>query len=189
MGNTVKPQPVKLFTGVLCSDASVVSDVRNVLIDRFGPIDFESMRFDFDLTNYYEPEMGSGIKRWFWSFQPLVDPSILPEVKHFTNELELKNAKDHRNRCINLDPGYLDFYKMVLASVKDRAQKIYLGQGIYADPTLYYLKGIWHPYDWSLPDFKQGMYNDVFNEIRLIYRANMRDPDQQAVEFEGFDNK
>jgi len=174
MGKPDNPQPVKLFTGVLCPDEKIFNDVKNILEARFGSIDYASDLFPFDLTDYYEPEMGHNIQRCFWSFQELIDPGILPEIKLFTNEVEKKFSDADQRRRINLDPGYLDFYKMVLASVKDRAQKIYLSGGIYADPTLYYLKGHWYPYDWSLPDFKTQVYYPIFMKMRLLYRDNLR---------------
>jgi hypothetical protein len=74
---------------------------------------------------------------------------------------------------------------MVLASVKERAQKIYMDKGIYADPTLYYLKGQWHAYDWSLPDFRPDTYHDVFLEIRRLYRNNMRDFHEGDIRYKG----
>ncbi|MCD4655220.1 DUF4416 family protein [bacterium] len=174
MGEPTSPQPVKLFTGVLCPHETILDDVRQQLEERFGEIDYVSDSFSFNLTDYYEPEMGPNIVRWFWSFRELIDPGILPAVKLFTNEVEKKFADGKSNRRVNLDPGYLDYYKMILASVKDRAQKIYLSQGIYADPTLYYLKGRWYPYDWSLPDFKPATYHPIFMKMRLLYRHNLR---------------
>jgi len=174
MGDLQQPQPVKHFTGILSSRADLLPEFKKRLISEFGDIDYQSEEYVFDLTNYYEPEMGSGIKRWFWSFHRLIDPIELVDIKLFTNELELSFADDNGNRPVNLDPGYLDFYKMVLASVKDRAQKIYLGKGIYADPTLFYLKGKWYHYDWSLQDFKLELYHPVFQQIRVLYRENMR---------------
>ncbi|HPQ39204.1 MAG TPA: DUF4416 family protein [bacterium] len=183
MGHPVQPQPVKLFTGVLCADPGIVDDVRHRLEKAWGAVDYTSPDFSFDLTNYYAPEMGTGIRRWFWSFHRLIDPGRLPDVKWFSNAVETAFSDARGRRRINLDPGYLDFYKMVLASVKDRAQKIYLSRGIYADPTLYYLKGRWYPYDWSLPDFKKGIYNAVFQEIRGLYRRDMREVSDGEVDY------
>ncbi len=173
MGIPVSPVPVKLFTGVLYSDTETLDNARRILESRFGKIDTVSPPFDFDLTNYYEKEMGPKLIRLFWSFERLIDPSELPDVKVFTNSVEM-SFSEAGNRKINLDPGYMDFHKVVLASVKERAQKIYLGKGIYADPTLYYLKGAFHPYDWSLPDFKDTTYYAVFREMRNRYRETLR---------------
>ncbi len=187
MGKSVPPIPVKLLTGVLCTDEAICRMAQMILEAEFGPVDYISSRFQFDLTNYYEREMGNGLGRWFWSFQKLIDPGRLPEIKLFTNAVEMQLAEES-NRRINLDPGYLDFHKLILASVKERAQKIYLSHGIYADPTLFFLKGRFYFYDWSLPDFKTDAYLGVFAEIREIYRQNLRSIDPHSVRYIGFDD-
>jgi hypothetical protein len=174
MGKPMPPVPVKLFVGVLCADDAVSEEARRTLESIWGPVDYESLRFPFDLTDYYVSEMGSGIERWFWSFERLIDPGTLADIKLAANDVEAMFLWDHGGRRINIDPGYLDFHKVVLASVKERAQKIYLGKGIYADPTLYYLKGEFHAYDWTLPDFKLPVYHPVFHDIRRIYREQLR---------------
>ncbi len=186
MGKPVIPVPVKVFTGVLTAKDSILKDVRAELEGRLGSIDVISQKFPFDFTDYYQQEMGSDIHRLFWSFEKLIDPGRLPEIKLFTNEVEAHFSSAGTKRMVNLDPGYIDFYKLVLASVKERGQKIYLARGIYADPTLYYLKGNWYSYDWALPDFRTPVYYPVFQRIRDIYRQQMRDVRTEDIEFEGF---
>ena len=173
MGEPQAPVPVKLVVGVLTSSKELLEKARGILEKSYGQVDFESDRYDFTLTDYYEKEMGSNLGRWFWSFEELIDPGRLVDIKLRCNAIEMDLAVD-RCRPINLDPGYLDFHKFVLASVKDRAQKIYLAQGIYADPTLFFLKGEFHHYDWTLPDFKDRHYNRVFHNIRNRYRDQMK---------------
>jgi hypothetical protein len=186
MGKPVIPAPVKLFTGVLVSDESLLPNVRRILEREFGTFDYGSRDFPFDATDYYQKEMGPVIRRFFWSFERLIDPGCLPRVKLFTNRLEEQFSQKGNQRRVNLDPGYIDFYKLVLASVKERGQKIYLSQGIYADPVLYYLKGCWYAYEWALPDFRTPVYYSVFQEIRDIYRKQMRDVRLEDINFEGF---
>ncbi len=174
MGKPVPPVPVKLFTGILTNDSDVYKKAQDDMVRQYGPVDFVSGPYGFDLTNYYEEEMGRDLRRYFWSFRRLIDPGNLPEVKLFTNEVEDRLGSS-TGRRINLDPGYLDFHKVILASVKERAQKIYLSGGIYADPTLYYLKGRFHCYEWSLPDFRDERYYGDFMEIRERYRRDLRE--------------
>lgn len=73
-------------------------------------------------------------------------------------------------RKINLGPGYMDFDKVVLASAKYNAQKIYLSQGIYADPTLWYEKGVFTACPFAFPDFKTDLYHKIFLHIRSLYK-------------------
>ncbi len=94
-------------------------------------------------------------------------------MKILCNEIEeqlLVNGK----RKINLDIGYLDFHKMVLASAKYNSQKIYLKHGIYADLTLTFESGQFCPVENTFPDFKSGQYNEVLLSFRNIYKSQLK---------------
>lgn len=45
-------------------------------------------------------------------------------------------------RKVNLDPGYLEPSKLVLASTKNFSHRIYLNQGIYGEVTLLFANEI-----------------------------------------------
>jgi hypothetical protein len=172
MAHLSAPQPVELLVGVLFKDARILAATEAELMDLLGRIELRSPVFDFDITAYYEEEMGTGLKRMFLSFDDLGDPAGIVEVKLATNEIERKLAEGGRRR-VNLDPGYMDFYKLVLVSNKFLGQKIYLGKGVYADPTLYYDKG-WKPYEWGFPDLRSGRYDAFLTEVREAYKAKIR---------------
>jgi len=141
---------------------------RNKLKVIFGRIDFESAALDFNGTDYYKLEMGDGLKRKFVSFSKLIPMSELYRIKLYANRLESKflNAS---NRLINIDPGYLDKAKLVLASTKDYAHRIYLHKGIFAEVALTYRGNSFSPNDWSYPDYRSKEYIDIFNQIRGLY--------------------
>jgi len=168
------PDPVKLFIGALFSDEERLHRAIDACKDAFGPVDFLGEVFPFDVTDYYAHEMGPDIYRQFISFRDLVDPGDLPEHKLTTNAIESDLAVDG-DRKVNLDTGYMDYHKVVLASAKYNGQKIYLDKGIYADPTLYYSKGTFHPAEWAFPDFKKSerYYRDLL-EIRRRYKTQRR---------------
>ncbi len=168
-----EPIPVKLFCGVLFSDEQLSKYARSLLIKKYGEIDFQSDRFNFEISEYYRSEMGWPIYRIFWSFDKLIDPSEIARIKIECNEIEdkLLSAGD---RKVNLDPGYVDYDKIVLASAKYNGQKIYMNFGIYADLTLHYEKGNYYPYPWSFPDFKNGQYSGSFLRIREIYKLQLK---------------
>ena len=60
-------------------------------------------------------------------------------MKLFTNKVEqafaVRTAVGEARR-VNLDVGYICLAKLVLASTKDHAHRIYLSDGIYAEITL-----------------------------------------------------
>jgi hypothetical protein len=166
------PEPVQLFAAVLMGDETLLPPVRERLAEAFGPVDFESGSFPFDVTGYYEPEMGAGLRRRFLTFERLISPEDLARVKLVTNRIEDGFVRDGRRR-VNLDPGYMDIYKIVLASAKFQGPKVYVAEGICADLTLYYDRG-WKPFPWGFPDFRDGRYDGVLTEIRRLYKAKRK---------------
>ncbi len=165
-----EPEPVKFFCGILYVQEDFLEAAKNRLIKNYGPIDFQSEAFPFDVTHYYVPEMGSPIFRVFVSFENWIHPKDLARIKIETNAIE-ENLAASGKRPINLDPGYMDVGKVVLASAKYNIQKIYLDFGIYADLTLYYEKGHFYSYPWSFPDFKTNRYERPFLLIRERFKV------------------
>ena len=165
--------PVKLFVVTLHRHSEILQSVTSDLIKMFGPIDWQSEDFPFDVTTYYEKEMGSELLRRFLSFEDLIMPDEIAEIKIRTNELENKYRNENK-RQVNLDPGYLDTYKVVLASTKFGGQKIYIGKGIYADMTLVMYKSQWEGFAWGFPDFKSRRYDTALSKIRDLYKFRER---------------
>jgi hypothetical protein len=107
------------------------------------------------------------------SFEQLVAPESIREAKLACNELE-DRLSGGRGRRVNLDIGYLDHNKIVLASAKYAGQKIHLGDGIYADLVGRYRDGRYQPFEWTFPDFRDGRYDTELAEIRRIYLEQLR---------------
>jgi hypothetical protein len=151
--------------------------VRELLERRFGPVELVSDLFPFDATHYYDRELGTPIRKQFLAFSRLIDPGALAAIKCFTNELEEFRAREratHPHRPVNLDPGYLDAARLVLATTKDRAHRIYLGQGIYAEVTLLYESGAWRALPWTYPDYATATYHSFLAEARQSYLTKLR---------------
>lgn len=168
-----EPTPVKLLCGVLFSDEPLLKKALSLLAEKYGEIDFIGKRYLFESTDYYSAEMGGPIYRVFYTFTQLINPGRLAKIKIECNEIEDLVAVQQR-RKINLDPGYMDYDKVVLASAKYNSHKIYLDHGIYADPTLHYIKGRYLPGEYCFPDFKNGLYEKEFLEIRTIYKTQLK---------------
>jgi hypothetical protein len=176
MGKVEQPVGVKLFMGMISGETNLFDEVEGRLSQKFGLVDFRSTILSFQHTHYYESEMGSNLKRKFISFQGLIDPAEIGKIKLFTNQLEQDFLHpDTLGRRINLDPGYLTFSKLVLASTKDYQHRIYLGRGIYAEVTLRYCKGKgFEPWGWTYPDYRTRGYLEIFNRLREIYQAQLK---------------
>jgi len=69
-------------------------------------------------------------------------------------------------RVVNLDPGYVEPSKLVLASMKPFAHRIYLGKGVWGDLTLLWRKGRWRALEWTFPDYASGRYDAFLTEVR-----------------------
>ena len=168
MGKVRKYNPVKLIFGFIYSDEAVFVKAKTRLKRKFGKQDFESAAIDFNYTDYYEKEMGGGLKRRFISFRKLIPIVELYRIKLYANRLESRFLNG-LNRKINIDPGYLDLAKLVLASTKDYAHRIYLRKGIFAEVTLSYRGDSFTPNEWTYPDYRSKEYIDIFNQIRALY--------------------
>lgn len=159
---------VKLIIGFIYKDEAFFIKSRDSLKRKFGRVDFESPALDFNYTAYYEKEMGAGLKRRFISFSKLVPIQDLYRIKLYTNRLESRFL-DFGMRRVNIDPGYLDLAKLVLASTKDYSHRIYLRKGIFAEITLSYRNNSFTSNDWTYPDYCSKEYIDIFNKIRQLY--------------------
>src|SRR5438132_12381676 len=126
MGTTRNLIPVQLFVGVLVSNAEFISEIETRLTSAYGAIDHRSAIIPFTFTSYYSREMGQSIDRLFFSFERLIEPDQLPEIKRQTNRIEQEMAQlqDSVKRPVNVDPGYLEQAKVILASTKNFYHRI-----------------------------------------------------------------
>lgn len=167
------PTPVKLVMSFISSDEVLVLKSLEKTVGRFGEIDFLSRHLSFEYTDYYAGEMGLRLKRRFASFQDLVDPESLPDIKCFTNEIEEAFASGEKRR-INIDPGYLTEFHLILATGKRYAHRPYLRRGIYADLTLIYRDRSFQPLEWTYPDYAGPEMKAILDKIRNKYLKQLK---------------
>lgn len=171
MGTLREQLPVKAIIGVLTAEPSLLPTVYQELTHPLGPIDFKSELLPFTSTTYYESEMGHGLQRQFISFERLIPAETLADMKLLTNQVEQTFVRaGTARRRVNLDAGYVCMAKLVLASTKDHAHRIYLRDGIYAEITLRFYRKTFQPWEWTYPDYRSATYIAIFNQIRTIYR-------------------
>ncbi|NIO06850.1 MAG: DUF4416 family protein [Deltaproteobacteria bacterium] len=177
MGIPQDPKPAKLFIALLCSREELFDEVEKNLAHEFGPLELVSPVFPWEMTDFYRKEMGPKLLRKFVSHAPLVPPEDLAAIKLKTQELESRYMKvdgNRRGRQVNLDPGYLDANKVVLATTKDASHRIYLSRGIYGEVTLGYRYGSFHPQDYTYPDYRWEETLGFFNKVRAHYMEQLK---------------
>jgi len=181
---TVVPA-AKLIFGLLVTSEEVRSKCLQRLLAGFGPLDHQSRVEPFAFTDYYCDEMGQTIYRQYLSAERLVDMGRLPTLKHKTNEIEIELARldetGRRCRQANIDPGYVTQSKLILATTKDYAHRVYLASGIFGEATLFYRRpNGFQPYPWSYPDYARHEVCEFFNEVRKTYRKQLQDTESTA---------
>jgi hypothetical protein len=177
MGTSQTPRPVLLFAGLLSPEADLLEACARTLADTYGPLEFWSDIAPWEFTDYYRDEMGSGLLRQFLFFSGLIDPGALAEVKLRTNRIEEETARSTdagSKRRINIDPGYVTEAKVVLATTKDFAHRIYIGSGIYAEVALQYRRGRgFLPLEHTYPDFRTESTRRLFERARTLLRTRL----------------
>jgi len=167
-------EPVKLFAAILYENSGLLDKAVELLMEKWGETDFISEPQPFNVTDYYEKEMGKSLKRVLVSFRTIGDASLLETWKRESISIENYLKDSNGNRAVNIDTGYIDFDKIVLASTKRGPYKIYLKDGMWADMVLHYEKGSYSPFIWSFADFKDGRYIKDCLHIRELYKKGRK---------------
>ncbi len=169
MSNPSKPTQSILFSGFIFKEKEILLNLNLELKNLWGSILFESENFPFEITKYYYKEMGEPLYRKFILFENILeDPSKIVEIKLKSYELEKKYSVEGK-RKINIDPGYLNKFQVVITTFKNFSHRIYLGKGVYAHLEYIFKKKKPTPLPWTYPDFLQENYINLFEKFYIIY--------------------
>jgi len=158
-----------MVAGLLARGEEGFGPAQEGLVRLLGPVDLCSPTFPFEFTTYYEAEMGAHLMRRFLAFEVVADPGGLAVCKERTNDLEAalsRRASHPHRRVVNIDPGYVDMARLVLATTKDYSHRLYIGRGIYAEVTLCYRGGRFEANPWTYPDYRSEPYRAFFEAVR-----------------------
>jgi len=181
MGEYRAPAPVRLIVGLLADNPERARGAMELLAQEFGPVDLELPPFPFLFTNYYRDELGDTPVRAFVAFEKLIARESIVDIKRWTNQLELRWAEENNSpgkRPVNLDPGYMTLGQFFLATTKDQRQRVYVRDGIFVEPTLFFQGGHFHAFDWTYRDYQSGEYIAYFEKVRqrLAYQLSTGRP-------------
>ncbi len=169
MAEVKLPEPVRFITGILAADQQALELAREWILGVWGEADIESAVLPFEYSGYYRDEMGAGILRQFLGFTESFNREKLVERKLEANKLEQELSVTLNNglpRPVNIDPGYLAPEKLVLASCKNFAHRIYIADGVFAEVTLLYKGGKFVSLPWTFPDYASGDYFPFLYAVR-----------------------
>jgi hypothetical protein len=177
MGQPTPHSPALLLLAAFSCHDDALHWAKQKAEAQWGPIELESPAFDFAQTEYYTATMGPGLKKVFYAFEKPFDPADMVDVKLLTNAWEDEYAalqKHGEPRPLNLDPGYITLGKLILASTKDFAHRIYLNRGIYAEVTLFYKHRQWRHHDCTFADYRREDYQQFFTLCRDRLHQRLR---------------
>lgn len=175
MGAVFDFEKEKLIIGVIYHDEAVLNKAMAILTEEFGEIDDCSEEFSFsgEFSTYYDDEIGGEGLRRIYSFKELVDPSMQADIKTRTNEIEAMLSEDGK-RKINLDPGFINHGRLLLATTKETGFRIPLKNGIYTELTLFWARGGWQKLPWTYRDYQSERVQNFITKVRQNYLAERR---------------
>ena len=163
---------VKRIAGVLYPTDELLRWSIDELTKLWGVPEIISKPVAFDKTNYYD-DIAPNLLRTFLCFPGLNDAGELTEWKRTSIAIEAKSRQPVR--AVNIDPGYVDGARLILASTKDHAHRIYLRDGIYGEVTMRYRFKKWQSFDYTFPDFASGVYDEFLSQVRRLWLQEVRD--------------
>jgi len=115
--------------------------------------------------SYYTHEMGEGIVRvWVACRRPLMGGGLI-ELKRWAVLEEGRWAIDGKRR-VNIDPGWLTEYSLILVSSKNYAHRIPIEVGIYGEVELIFRNKEWQVMPWTYPDYQLPVFLDWLTLMR-----------------------
>ncbi len=171
------PSMVVPFAAILAPDPALFDEARHKLEALMPPVMEILEPSPFIHTDYYTHEMGNALVKGFVSFLPWFRQDSLVQFKLSTRGIEWDFAFfdgiDVRRR-INIDPGYVDLSKTVLATSKNFSHRVYLGSGVFAEVTLMFQARRWSTLPWTYPDFMTDRVQGFLSRCRssLSQHAN-----------------
>ena len=135
---------------------------------RFGTAAMISRPLAFGASGYYNKEMGSPLFRRLVLFSKTAPPRKLAVIKKICMSLERDLAQGGRRR-VNLDPGLLGAGSLILATTKYMEHRICLESGLFADITLWFHHGRFHPLPWTYPDYAGDELRELLAMFRIRY--------------------
>ena len=165
MSTLAPPTPVRFFVTVLAGEKASWESIQRRLESELGALCAGTADLPAFDTDYYEREMGAGLRQRIAALGGDRSPGDLPAIKVFTDAVERETAEGGR-RTVNLDPGYVSADHVVVATGKPRAGRPYLDRGVYAYVALVFRHGAFVPLERTYPSYRSDETIAFFHGIR-----------------------
>lgn len=171
----LKPSPpAKFFFAIAWGCNGPHTEVEQLLTGEFGPFDERSAVYRFsDFSKYYDAELGSPVWKYLVSLERHMPADQIVKVKLFTESLEGRLSKGKggaRKRTVNLDPGYLNGWQVILSTVKNHTHRISMGSGVFCEVTLIFREGRFRKLPWTFADYSSSPVLEFLKCVREGYR-------------------
>jgi len=176
LSNRLKPSPwAKFIVAITIPQNEINQNVESVLEDEIGSLDTRSDIYCFsDFSNYYDSEFGGRCWKYFVSVSDLLVSEKLVPIKLRTEEIQKSFADKEGKRTVNLDPGYLNGWQLVLSTVKNHSHRIYLSDGVFGEVTLLFRRPDFFPLPWTYPDYQAEEQLRYFKKLRDLYNRQLK---------------
>lgn len=182
MARIQKPPAGRLVVSIIYAYIDAVADALRHLERRYGDVLGETVEIPVNEseTEFYREEMGAPLLRRFFSFEKPIPRDSLADVKRWTHKLENQFADrvdDYTFRAVNLDPGVLTPYNLVMAGHREFNHRIYLAEGVFGEMTLIYARGQFRRLPWTNPDYCDPEAVSLYERTRQSFEL-IEEPQQ-----------
>jgi hypothetical protein len=181
MSTLTDPPLVKFFLATFGQDPELLAEAINSLGQKYdggflGDPDRQSSPRPITETAYYDREMGPGLVKLYLSWPHLGTPDRLVDLKLVAMELErslAETTEGKTRRRVNLDPGYIFTGGLVLSTGKFAGHRLYLGQRIWGELTLFYRQGF-QALPWTYQDYLAPEILTLLTDMRKDYLDRLK---------------
>ncbi|UCF37566.1 MAG: DUF4416 family protein [Acidobacteriota bacterium] len=173
--NRIQSAPlVKVFFAIATSTEGYHRACEDRLQEEFGPLGSRSALYEFSkFSQYYDVEMTGPVWKYLVSLaEPCPADQIIP-IKLSVEKIQEEFAVEREGavcRTVNIDPGYVNGWQVVLSTVKNYGHRLYMGQGIFCEVTLLFRKRRFEALPWTFSDYSSALVLDYLTELRGEFR-------------------
>ena len=172
MARIQKATPGRLIVSVVHASRDALADALRQLEKRFGRVQCETIDIPHSNGEEYREEMGETLQRRFFSFERLVERNSLVEIKTACHRIEATlgdQVHDYTFRTVNIDPGIMSPANLVMASHREYNNRVYLGDGVYAEVVLIWSRKQFCRLPWTNADFCHDEAIDFFVRVHATF--------------------